>query len=181
MTMDVHARYRTSSHDSVVARFNERFILSLGACKDCLVLDDELNVLPISKGKDIVPIDDDEDAGADGEGGKAGGSAKARGKMRAEQQALKDLQESLSDTKPAGDLVKLSKTTDQAQAILTFIEAIAEKTLSSTVTLTAARGWGKSAALGLVMALTHPRTWVQQYICHEPESGKLEDGFRVCV
>lgn len=137
MTMDVHARYRTSSHDAVVARFNERFILSLGACKDCLVLDDELNVLPISKGKDIVPIEDD-----------AGG--KGKGKM--ESAALKELQESLADTKPAGDLVKLARTTDQAQAVLTFIEAIAEKTLSSTVTLTAGRGRGKSAALGLAMA-----------------------------
>ncbi|KAF6755010.1 GNAT acetyltransferase 2-domain-containing protein [Ephemerocybe angulata] len=133
MTMDVHARYRTSAHDSVVARFNERFILSLGACADCLVLDDELNVLPISKGKDIAPIEDREGEGK----GKA---------------ALKELQESLEDTKPAGDLVKLAKTTDQAQAILTFIEAIAEKTLSSTVTLTAARGRGKSAALGLAIA-----------------------------
>ncbi|KAF6749176.1 NAT10 protein [Ephemerocybe angulata] len=133
MTMDVHARYRTSAHDSVVARFNERFILSLGACADCLVLDDELNVLPISKGKDIAPIEDREGEGK----GKA---------------ALKELQESLAETKPAGDLVKLAKTTDQAQAILTFIEAIAEKTLSSTVTLTAARGRGKSAALGLAIA-----------------------------
>jgi N-acetyltransferase 10 len=62
------------------------------------------------------------------------------------------LKESLSDTKPAGDLVKLAKTIDQAQAVLTFIEAIAEKTLSSTVTLTASRGRGKSAALGLAIA-----------------------------
>jgi len=54
--------------------------------------------------------------------------------------------------KPAEDLVKLTKTVDQAKAILTFIDAIAEKTLSSTVTLTAARGRGKSAALGLAMA-----------------------------
>jgi N-acetyltransferase 10 len=143
MTMDVHSRYRTSSHDSVVARFNERFILSLGACTDCLVLDDELNVLPISKGKDIQLIEDDDSEGSGGKG---------KGKMRAERQALKELQESLSETKPAGDLVKLAKTTDQAQAILTFIEAIAEKTLSSTVTLTAGRGRGKSAALGLAMA-----------------------------
>lgn len=35
---------------------------------------------------------------------------------------------------------------------MTFIDAIAEKTLSSTVTLTAARGRGKSAALGLAVA-----------------------------
>lgn len=130
---DVHARYRTSSHDSVVARFNERFILSLGSCDDCLVLDDELNVLPISRGKDITPIEE------------------TAGKEKASTE-LKELNETLSDTKPAGDLVKLAKTIDQAQAVLTFIDAIAEKTLSSTVTLTAARGRGKSAALGLAMA-----------------------------
>jgi N-acetyltransferase 10 len=132
-TQDVHARYRTSSHDSVIARFNERFILSLGSCPDCLVLDDELNVLPISRGKDITPLEEDNSAGnVDTE--------------------LSDLKESLADTKPVGELVKLAKTVDQAQAILTFVEAIAEKTLSSTVTLTAARGRGKSAALGLAIA-----------------------------
>ncbi|KAH9936596.1 GNAT acetyltransferase 2-domain-containing protein [Fomitopsis serialis] len=133
MSMDVHARYRTSAHDTVVARFNERFILSLGSCDDCLVLDDELNVLPISRGKDIKPIEEE------------------RGKGKAEGE-LKDLKDSLADTKPVGELIKLSKTLDQAQAILTFVDAIAEKTLSSTVTLTAARGRGKSAALGLAIA-----------------------------
>ncbi|KAH7925148.1 DUF699-domain-containing protein [Leucogyrophana mollusca] len=133
LTMDVHARYKTSSHDSVVARFNERFILSLGSCSDCLVLDDELNVLPISKAKDITPIEEE------------------RGKGKAESE-LNDLKDSLADTKPVGELVKLAKTLDQAQAILTFVDAIAEKTLSSTVTLTAARGRGKSAALGLAIA-----------------------------
>jgi N-acetyltransferase 10 len=65
---------------------------------------------------------------------------------------LKDLKESLADTKLVGELVKLAKTLDQAQAVLTFVDAIAEKTLSSTVTLTAARGRGKSAALGLAIA-----------------------------
>ncbi|PFH49973.1 hypothetical protein AMATHDRAFT_75910 [Amanita thiersii Skay4041] len=135
LTMDVHARYRTSSHDSVTARFNERFILSLGSCTDCLVLDDELNVLPISRGKDITPLDPN--------------TLSADTSSQTELQELKD---SLTDTKPAGDLIKLAKTIDQAQAILTFIDAIAEKTLSSTVTLTASRGRGKSAALGLAIA-----------------------------
>lgn len=117
----------------MVARFNERFILSLGSCDDCIVLDDELNVLPISRGKDITPIEED----------------RSKGKENSE---LKDLKDSLADTKPVGELVKLAKTTDQAQAILTFVDAIAEKTLSSTVTLTAGRGRGKSAALGLAIA-----------------------------
>jgi N-acetyltransferase 10 len=130
----VHSRYRTSSHDSVIARFNERFILSLGACEDCLVLDDELNVLPISRGKDIAPISDS-----------------SKGKSKADDE-LVELRTSLEETKPVGELVKLARTLDQAKAILTFVDAIAEKTLSSTVTLTAARGRGKSAALGLAIA-----------------------------
>ena len=36
--------------------------------------------------------------------------------------------------------------------MLKFIDAVSEKTLKSTVSLTAARGRGKSAALGLAMA-----------------------------
>ncbi|TFK46145.1 DUF699-domain-containing protein [Heliocybe sulcata] len=135
MAMDVHARYRTSAHDTVVARFNERFILSLGSCDDCLVLDDELNVLPISRGKDIAPIEDSPGKGAD-----------------RESEELKRLKVDVADVKPAGELVKLARTIDQAKAILTFVDAIAEKTLSSTVTLTASRGRGKSAALGLAIA-----------------------------
>ena len=96
-----------------------------------------MNVLPISRAKDIIPIPDEPGKGKENDPSDV---------------QLKELRESLSDVKPAGDLVKLAKTVDQAQAILTFIDAIAEKTLSSTVTLTAARGRGKSAALGLAIA-----------------------------
>ena len=46
MTMDVHSRFRTHSHQSVVARFNERFLLSLRDCATCLVLDDGAICLP---------------------------------------------------------------------------------------------------------------------------------------
>ena len=48
ITMDVHNRYRTEAHANVEPRFNERFILSLGSCKTCLAIDDELNILPIT-------------------------------------------------------------------------------------------------------------------------------------
>jgi len=40
----------------------------------------------------------------------------------------------------------------QARAVLTFLDAVSEKKLRSTVALTAARGRGKSAALGLCLA-----------------------------
>ncbi|KAL2260180.1 hypothetical protein VTK26DRAFT_5913 [Humicola hyalothermophila] len=136
MTMDVHSRYRTEAHDDVVARFNERFILSLGSCESCLVIDDELNVLPISGGKGVKPLpppDEDEAPSA-------------------ATQELEKIKDSLQDTQPIGSLIKLARTTDQAKALLTFVDAIAEKTLRNTVTLTAARGRGKSAAMGVAIA-----------------------------
>nr|POE48354.1 rna cytidine acetyltransferase [Quercus suber] len=136
MSMDIHSRYRTEAHDDVTARFNERFLLSLGSCESCLVVDDEMNVLPISGGKTVVEkkLLDKEDS------------------VSAAQKELGEIKESLADTQPIGSLVHLARTTDQAKALLTFAEAISEKTLASTVTLTAGRGRGKSAALGVAVA-----------------------------
>ncbi|KAJ0029381.1 hypothetical protein NQD34_004378 [Periophthalmus magnuspinnatus] len=137
MTMDVHSRYRTEAHQDVVGRFNERFILSLASCKNCVVIDDQLNILPISSQmaniKPVPPKTQEDD-------------------LPPHEQELKDLKESLQDTQPVGVLVDCCKTMDQAKAVLRFIEAISEKTLRSTVALTAARGRGKSAALGLAVA-----------------------------
>lgn len=137
MTMDVHSRYRTEAHQDVVGRFNERFILSLASCKNCVVIDDQLNILPISSNManiKAVPPKTQEDS------------------LSPREQELKDLKESLQDTQPVGVLVDCCRTMDQAKAVLKFIEAISEKTLRSTVALTAARGRGKSAALGLAVA-----------------------------
>ena len=136
MTMDVHNRYRTERHQDLVARFNERFILSLGSCKRCLVLDDELNVLPLSRHcKDITPL-------------PAGASVK----IGKDSEVLKEMKRDLSDTPTLGTLVSLACTTDQAKAVAQCVEVIADKTLRSTVSVTAARGRGKSAALGISIA-----------------------------
>uniref|UniRef100_A0A3P9BA15 RNA cytidine acetyltransferase n=1 Tax=Maylandia zebra TaxID=106582 RepID=A0A3P9BA15_9CICH len=136
MTMDVHSRYRTEAHQDVVGRFNERFILSLASCKNCVVIDDQLNILPISTHMaNIKPV-----------------PPKTQDRLPPREQELKDLKESLQDTQPVGVLVDACRTMDQAKAVLKFIEAISEKTLRSTVALTAARGRGKSAALGLAVA-----------------------------
>ena len=58
----------------------------------------------------------------------------------------------LADTQPVGTLLGQAKTLDQGKALLQFVEAISERTLRSTVTLTAGRGRGKSATLGLAIA-----------------------------
>ncbi|KAL9043898.1 MAG: hypothetical protein Q9214_002930, partial [Letrouitia sp. 1 TL-2023] len=137
LTMDIHSRYRTEAHGDVVARFNERFVLSLGTCESCLFIDDEYNVLPISGGKNVKPLPppNTEDEG--------------KTKTQEELQGIKD---GLVDSPPLGPLVQLARTAEQAKALLTFVDALAEKTLRSTVTLTAARGRGKSAALGVAIA-----------------------------
>ncbi|KAM3919322.1 RNA cytidine acetyltransferase [Leptodactylus fuscus] len=137
MTMDVHSRYRTEAHQDVVGRFNERFILSLASCKNCMVIDDQLNILPISSHvANIKPLPPKSQDAA----------------LTPEEQELQEVKLSLQDTQPVGVLVDNCKTLDQAKAVLKFIEAISEKTLRSTVALTAARGRGKSAALGLAIA-----------------------------
>lgn len=58
MSMDVHKRYRTEAHQNVTCRFNERLILSLADCKRCLLVNDDLTVLPLSsKTATVVPVD----------------------------------------------------------------------------------------------------------------------------
>ncbi|XP_031840140.1 RNA cytidine acetyltransferase l(1)G0020 [Nomia melanderi] len=133
MNMDVHQRFRTEAHQDIVGRFNERFLLSLASCKRCLVVDDQLNVLPLSSHNlKIEPAQ--------------------KLTTSEEQSELDGLKDSLKDTQPISSLVNCCKTIDQAKALLKFIECISEKTLRSTVSLTAARGRGKSAALGLAIA-----------------------------
>jgi N-acetyltransferase 10 len=135
MSMDVHSRYRTESHQDVVNRFNERFILSLASNPASIFLDDQLNILPVSShiktlekcAPGVVSVSDHE-------------------------VELAELKSSLQDTQPVGALVNACRTLDQAKSLLKFVEAISEKTLRSTVSLTAARGRGKSAALGLSIA-----------------------------
>ncbi|XP_009339476.2 LOW QUALITY PROTEIN: RNA cytidine acetyltransferase 1 [Pyrus x bretschneideri] len=134
MVMDVHDRFRTESHSKATGRFNERFLLSLASCKSCVVMDDELNILPISSHvRSIIPVPVKEDS----EG------------ISESQRELKDLKEQLSDAFPVGPLIKKCCTLDQGNAVATFLDAILDKTLRSTVALLAARGRGKSAALGL--------------------------------
>ena len=152
MSMDAHARFRTEAHADVTPRFNERFILSLAGCASCLVLDDELNVLPISShARAIKPVHGGEGDG-EGEGEEGRDLATAGSAATRESAELKELKSSLRDTQPVGSIVSKVRTVDQAKAVLTFVEAAAEKSLRTTVALTAGRGRGKSAALGLSLA-----------------------------
>jgi N-acetyltransferase 10 len=158
MTMDVHSRYRTESAGDVVPRFNERFILSLARCENCLVCDDELNVLPVSR-KALRSLQQSSSSSSTSTNSSSSSLRLEKGDAgevivptTREQEELDELKKSLLDTPHVGALVELAKTLDQAKALLVFLEACSEKTNKSTVALTAARGRGKSAALGLCLA-----------------------------
>ncbi|KAH8304725.1 hypothetical protein KR044_007263, partial [Drosophila immigrans] len=147
MSMDVHKRFRTEAHQTVTCRFNERLILSLADCKRCLVVNDDLTVLPLSsKTINVEPVNP----------GKIGNSEN--------ESSLKDLKESLLNVQPAGALVNLCKTYDQGNAVAQFIEALVDKQLKPPMSLTAARGRGKSAALGLSMAAAVAFGYVNVYV-----------------
>jgi len=62
------------------------------------------------------------------------------------------LKVSLKSTRPIGNLVDLCKTFDQASTVMQIVDNISERSLKSTISLTAGRGRGKSAALGISLA-----------------------------
>ena len=154
ITMDVHARYRTEAHQIVEPRFNERFILSLGNCQTCLAMDDELNILPITQ-----HINDIKEVKIPGQEGVKDHRGDDEGKksvldlyLTEEERQLRDLKQQLKDTKPIGNLVGKCKTLDQAKSVMQMVDAISEKNLKVTISLTAGRGRGKSASLGISIA-----------------------------
>ena len=122
-------------------RFNERLVLSLAHCPTAILVDDELNILPTSSHvRTIEPVATTED----------GAAANAPGAEAATELAA--LVKSMQDTEPAGSLAAACRSLDQARAVLTFLDVASDKVLRSTVALTAARGRGKSASMGLAIA-----------------------------
>jgi len=136
VVMDAHKKFKSeNSSEDIEPRFNERFIHSLGACRSCIVMDDEMNVLSVSHDtlNTIQPIE------------------AASRHVTKDDEELTRIKQETADTLPIGKIVALAKTADQAKAILAFGEVISEKTLKHTLSLTAGRGRGKSAALGLAI------------------------------
>lgn len=148
LTMDVHARLRTEAFHKVVPRFNERFILSLADCPAAIVADDELNVLPISSHIRALSGSSSTVPHSLPSASEIGGKTKNNEDIP----ELANLKKALEEAQPVGSLIAKTKTLDQAKALLRFEEALSDKTLRTTVALTASRGRGKSAALGLAVA-----------------------------
>ncbi|KJH47427.1 putative ATPase DUF699 [Dictyocaulus viviparus] len=70
----------------------------------------------------------------------------------ASEEELKALKEGMKDTKPIGSLLNKCRTACQGKVLLRLLDVITDKDLNVTCSITAARGRGKSAALGLALA-----------------------------
>lgn len=169
IAMDVHARYRTESQQDLVPRFNERFLLSLTSCNTALCLDDELTVLPITDsmknyGKQpITPFNHE---------------LVLKGKLQHEED-LSKLKEKLKPSS-IGPLVNLCQTLDQAKTVLSLIQTVSEKSLDATCVVTAGRGRGKSAALGIAAAGAIGKGY-SNIFCTAPSPENLQTFFEFAV
>lgn len=127
LSMDVHNRYRTEGNQDITPRFNERFLLSLSSCPSCMVVDDRLNILPVSSHLfNLTALPKPEDIN----------------ELTPKQQELVDRKSSLQDSQPLGALANLCKTIDQLNALNEFVQVLQDKISKATVSLTAARGRG---------------------------------------
>ncbi|XP_015795903.1 RNA cytidine acetyltransferase-like [Tetranychus urticae] len=129
LVMDVHKKYQTEMHKDVVSRFNTRFISSLKNCKSFVAVDGLFNPLHIPDNIEEI-----------------------ESSQKPNQNEIKKLSSSFESNPLIGPLVNLCATLDQSKAVVSMIESLADKTLRTTVSLTASRGRGKSAALGLAVA-----------------------------
>lgn len=113
LASDIHNKYKTNLFQSVYCRYNKRFMLSLPSCRRCLILDDELNVLPFGGGPNLGPPTPD--------------------LLQQQQQQLlllQQIQDKLQYAPPLDALIKLCATRDQAEALLAFLDCLCTSTSS---------------------------------------------------
>lgn len=121
-------------------------MLSLSTCESCLVVDDELNLLPISShAKSLTPIADN--THIEEVDGRA-----IEHVMSENERELVNVKKSLESIEISGPLVSQSKTLDQARVVMQCLDLLSSHSLRHVVAITASRGRGKSAALGLSVA-----------------------------
>eukprot|EP00922_Rhytidocystis_sp_ex-Travisia-forbesii_P058159 GHVS01086020.1.p2 GENE.GHVS01086020.1~~GHVS01086020.1.p2 ORF type:complete len:394 (+),score=42.28 GHVS01086020.1:60-1184(+) len=152
--MEAHSRYRTEHNPMEVfqPRFNERFILSLADCSSCLVVDDELNVLPISAHNFSSLTKTTSKTDISSPTNKSSPPAVVVDSSLASDSLACVVASAETNSSVVETLCKMCVSDDQKAAVRAITECIKEKSLRQTVAVTAGRGRGKSAALGLGIA-----------------------------
>lgn len=159
LSMDVHNRYKTDAFGEIQPHFNERMMLSLVVNDSVLFMDDELNMIQQGAAGQAALA---REASASGVTDEIAQSLQTAEKNR------KDLIASLETNKVIHGILSLTKTIDQAKVVLFLLDSTINRSLKSNtqslssllnqnqkaevVFVSAGRGRGKSAALGLSIA-----------------------------
>ncbi|UKK02219.2 hypothetical protein MACK_001574 [Theileria orientalis] len=135
ITMDAHSKLCSYKHDKVEPRFVRRFVLSLSSSKNTMVVDDELNILPICKGglTEVVKRD-------------------PKKKLNKLISKLTSEEYSHENYYVLKKLSSLAVTYSQLKALIALLNVILEGVDRKIVTLLSDRGRGKSATIGLFLS-----------------------------
>ena len=128
--MDAHARFKPRGlNQTIVPRFNRRFILSLADCPTFLCVDDELNILnafkPKGDNKSIREF-----------------ALKTQDIIKGlthDELQLANLKSQLSCNNEIAPLINICRSSDQVKTVLSFMHGIVSNALGTTFFLTAAR------------------------------------------
>nr|UXY87538.1 N-acetyltransferase 10 [Cryptomonas curvata] len=134
ISMDIYKKFESESYRTIAGRFIERFIFSLNSCTTFIAVDENLKIISennhCKNNFEMLSKDLNKNS-------------------ILSKEAFFLLIKSVKNLEPISSLIEKTRTFDQARALLTFTEAISNKSTLNTVILTAARGRGKSAVLGL--------------------------------
>ena len=156
LKMDYQNSMSRDAFGEVRSRFNVRFMKKIKACRNCIAITDEFDILEGFKTDpqiDNKHIDDPEldeirdqlnDMIIDFENkiNEAGSDAKLKQRLTEEKR----------ENEKVAAIIEKTVTSDQAKTVSKIIETIKDKNLGKIIGITAARGRGKSAALGLSLA-----------------------------
>ncbi|XP_055943814.1 RNA cytidine acetyltransferase-like isoform X2 [Argiope bruennichi] len=143
LNMDIHSRWVTEAHNKVNPSFNKRFVLSLKSCENCLILDDTLKVKSLPEIFDATP------------------------RLVNKNDIIKQIAEHISSSSFSDNvkkIVEISCTLDQLSSLEKIYETLKLRNSLSVVSLTSARGRGKSSVLGLAICLAVVSRYSNVYV-----------------
>lgn len=155
VTMDYQRGMNRDAFGKVASRFNARFHNSLKSCSNCIAMTDEFDLLdsvtPNFKPDTTVSEDSELHTIIEQYTNDVDAMNQRLSEITDEKQR-KQVEHERDEKQQILSIVEKSLTADQAKTVGKVIDAIKDRQLGKVVGITAARGRGKSAAIGLSLA-----------------------------
>jgi N-acetyltransferase 10 len=140
ISMSFQKRMRTDAFGPLSNRFNGRFLSSLKSCQNFIAVDSQFNLLPQFTPTSSITS------------------------FRLENAELQRIKDQNSDTEYLGLILEHVVTLDQANTVVHLCDVLGSMEIGKVVGLTAARGRGKSAALGFSVAFAIAKGYVNVFV-----------------